>query len=605
MSGFVLVRGPQREHAVQTMCAVLHHRGEEQVMMDVHDTRIAVLCRGRAGHFRGAVGRRSGIAAFIEGWIENAADLRAAQSGVSLPTALAAEFRRRGERVLMELRGAFVAGVMEETTGRLLLHRSAAGQRPAYYWQHGDALLAASEVKAVLAHPHCSRRLDPVVLGHLLVTGVEPHDRSLAAEVLKLPPGHVLEHAPGARAVTRLLSPVRFAVGAWTDAEDAAEALHGSLDEGVRTGLCSHEGALGVFLSGGVDSYLVGESVSRQAGGRGVAGTAGVLGDSGDESTAAATRARQLGLSHVAVSWTGESADYTLLDLLDASVRATEQPGRYENALLVTHLLRQWPQLPPVLFSGDMADVLFGDPYYRALDRAELLQRVLPWAPLRQALGLIEHVPLRHARSLAQLLRMEQHDFRLYFGGQMRHQGADRLLGFDPTGPIQESFEQLAGEARDLTRSQRYCYVHLRTSGQGSIDKLERLVSAAGSDLVHPFLAADVYQLGFALPPTLKYRRGATKIVPRALAARSLPLDVVWGSRRGFSAPRGRWVTEDRAVRGAVDSLRSRDARVRGYVDGPSLDGIIHSLHGPDGHAYTDQLWILLSVELWCRHLHI
>jgi asparagine synthetase B (glutamine-hydrolysing) len=198
---------------------------------------------------------------------------------------------------------------------------------------------------------------------------------------------------------------------------------------------------------------------------------------------------------------------------------------------------------------------------------------------------------------------MRPHDFRLYFGGIFRHEGADRLLGFDPLEVIQADYNRLAQEARRLSRSQRYCLVHLRSSGQGSIDKLERLVSAAGADLVHPFLMDEVFQLGFSLPPASKYRQGRTKLVPRTLAARTLSPDAAWGRRMGFSAPRSEWILGDASLREGVDLLREPGARVRNVASGTELDRLIAASGRAGGDAHADLLWVLLSIELWAREL--
>lgn len=603
MSGFVLLSGARDPAVLAAMAGTLDHRGDVISQSSIGQTRLAVLNRTNGSHFEAAAGRAHGLLVFIEGWIEDEQHLMAKRGSGSVVEALADRIRSHGIRSLADLRGAFVAGVVDEETGRISIFRCAQGQRPVYYWSEDGVFAAATEVKAILRNPDCPRRLDPAVLAHLLVTGVEPFDASLAAAVKKIPAGHVVEYDPRGTTTVRPLSLPEFPVRA-LGVEQGTDLLDRLLRQGLETRLGPHS-SIGLFLSGGIDSYLIGRAVTGEFGDRVVTGTGGVVGDPRDETVAAADRAARLGLPNVSVPWPQGRGDTTLLELLERTVATTEQPGRYENALLVTHLLDHWPDRPSVMLSGDMADVLFGDVYYRALERAELLQR---WFGPRLRSGLataLRRVPHRSAAALAALLEMREHDFRLYFGSVFPHQGIERLLGFDPIPPIQSTFDRLVEEASHLTTSQRYCYVHLRSSGQGSIDKLERLVARAGGDLVHPFLMDEVYQLGFEVPPKLKYRAGKTKILPRSLAARSLPSDIAWGRRMGFSAPKDEWLLRDDSLREAVEELRRPTARIRAHVDGVVLDRMVQNSGTPEGKINAGNLWVLLSAELWCQRFGI
>lgn len=602
VSGFVLASGPGIAASVDSMSAILVHRGSARVEVRGVRTGLVGLNRSADGFFAATTACVDGIAVLVDGWIENSHSLLGSHPGQSLAHALAAEYGRVGVGALGRLRGAFVIAVADEPAGRLLLHRDFQGQRPGYYWSDGRVFLAASEVKAIARHPAYRARFDASVLAHLLVTGVEPYDRALAGGVFKIPPGYLVEWVEGAAPATRPLVELNVPVEPITVAE-GADRLSSLLHDGLAARLNGHR-RVGVFLSGGVDSYLVAAHLADQAAVETHAGTGGLVGDARDETAAAIARARALDIAHTAVPWPERRERETLFDLLRWTVAATEQPGRYENALLVRHLLRNWPDMPPVLLTGDMADVLFGDPYYRALDRAELLQTLLPSLALRRRFAAsLELLPLRQTRSLAELARLDRHDFRLYFGGIFRHEGADRLLGFDPFETIQVDYRRLVEDARRLSRSQRYCLVHLRSSGQGSIDKLERLVSAAGGDLVHPFLMDDVFHLAFSLPPSSKYRRGRTKLVPRTLAARTLSPGEAWGRRMGFSAPRSEWIIGDESLREGVTLLREPGARVRDVVDGGELDRLVTASGQAGGEAHADLVWVLLSVEVWAREL--
>ena len=243
------------------MVGTLEHRGDVSSQSSTGQTRLAVLNRTNGSHFKATAGRAYGLLVFIEGWIEDEQHLIAKHGSGSVVESLAAEIRSHGIRSLADVRGAFVAGVVDEETGRISIFRCAQGQRPVYYWSENGVFAAASEVKAILRSPGCPRRLNPTVLAHLLVTGVEPFDASLAAAVKKIPAGHLVEFDPRGATTVRPLSLPEFPVRALRE-EQGTDLLDRLLRQGLETRLRPHAN-IGLFLSGGIDSYLIGRAGRR------------------------------------------------------------------------------------------------------------------------------------------------------------------------------------------------------------------------------------------------------------------------------------------------------------------------------------------------------
>src|SRR5262249_31995688 len=68
-------------------------------------------------------------------------------------------YEEEGDRCVEEFDGMFAFALWDRRKLRLLLARDRFGQKPLFYSMVGDALLFASEIKALLAYPNLPRRV--------------------------------------------------------------------------------------------------------------------------------------------------------------------------------------------------------------------------------------------------------------------------------------------------------------------------------------------------------------------------------------------------------------------------------------------------------------
>ena len=85
-----------------------------------------------------------------------------------------------GEECTKHLNGIFAFGVWDEYKQQLFLARDHLGVNPLFYAQRGSAVLFASEIKALLAHPSVEAEVDAEGLASLL-TGVPLHTPGFVA----------------------------------------------------------------------------------------------------------------------------------------------------------------------------------------------------------------------------------------------------------------------------------------------------------------------------------------------------------------------------------------------------------------------------------------
>ena len=177
--------------------------------------------------------------------------------------------RAWGEAAPARLRGMFAYACYDAPRAgepaRLLLVRDQLGIKPLYYAETPQALVFASELRALLASGLVARALEPEALAAYLLLGAIPAPLTIYRGVRALEPASGLTLFPDAVADARLWRywelPHEQATALSPD--DAAEQLRALLEDAVRSQLVS-DVPLGAFLSGGLDSSAV-VALMRQA----------------------------------------------------------------------------------------------------------------------------------------------------------------------------------------------------------------------------------------------------------------------------------------------------------------------------------------------------
>src|SRR5437867_3584097 len=101
-------------------------------------------------------------------------------------------YEQWGIDFVKRLNGIFAFALWDAQRGLLHLARDRYGVKPLYYWQDGNRLLFASEIKSLLCDPSLDREVDQEVLLAYLRFRYCPEPLTLFKYVRKVPPGHVL-----------------------------------------------------------------------------------------------------------------------------------------------------------------------------------------------------------------------------------------------------------------------------------------------------------------------------------------------------------------------------------------------------------------------------
>jgi len=206
------------------------------------------------------------------GELYNDADLRRdlGREGVTFRTSCDAEtvllaLRQWGGAAVERFRGMFALGFVDTERRTLLLARDALGVKPLCFTVLPDALVFASEARAILAHPGVSAAPDLLSISAYLTTiRTSFGGRTMFEGIHTLPPGELIEldlRASEPRADQRRWftpAPVEDA-----DETEAAAAVRGSLEDSVSVHLRS-DVPLCALLSGGLDSTVTTALAARE-----------------------------------------------------------------------------------------------------------------------------------------------------------------------------------------------------------------------------------------------------------------------------------------------------------------------------------------------------
>lgn len=516
-----------------------------------------------------------------------------------------AAWRQWGPDCLSRFNGMFAFAIYDAASDSLFLARDRLGVKPLLYAQLSDgALIFASELKGLLAHPRLRRAPSPQALDDYLGLGYVPDDACLVEGVRKLPAGHFLLVRRG-RSVPSPVSwwDVDFSTADRRPVKALEEELVERLQAAVRSRMVA-DVPLGAFLSGGVDSSAVVAFMAEAS--RSAVETCSIGFDEADhdETHYAALVAERYATSHR--SRIVAASDFSLIDIL---TDAFDEPFADASALGTYQVSALAVEKVKVALSGDGADeILAGYRRHRMFQGEERVRRLLP-GPLRRAVGAagnlypkLDWAPqVFRARTTLQALGMSggeayaaavgvtpasirsaiyAPDFERHLQG---HRAEDRYVRAYEDAPARDS----------LSRAQ---YADLKIWLPGDIlTKVDRTSMAVSLEAREPLLDHRLVEYAARLPANLRLRGGTGKwLMKRALESR-LPSEILYRRKMGFVTPISAWFRGPLADQAAAIAHGSGLAEL-GWFN-PSAIAALAEDHRRGRSDHGRLLWQLLMLE--------
>jgi len=512
-------------------------------------------------------------------------------------------YEELGRRCVERLNGMFAIALWDERERLLLLARDRFGKKPLYYVEVDGGLLFGSELKSLVEHPDCPRRLDHESLAAYLAAEYVPTPRAILEGVRKLPAAHRLVWQHG-RAVVERYWDLFFEHDAVERTDDEyAEELRERLRAAVRRRLVS-DVPLGAFLSGGIDSSsVVAFMAEALPSGSVKTFSIGFREQSFDESRHARRVAEHFGTDHHEDTFTASD----MADLLPTIADALDEPFA-DASILPTYLLSRFTrEHVTVALGGDGGDeLLAGYPTFPA-DRVASLYPMPRLLHERLVMPLADLLPVSTANfsfdfKLKRFLRgagMPSGIRHPVWLGSFTPEEQRNLLVRPGRDPL-ETHRRAFGAAPTGDRVERLIYLYARTYLQDDIlVKVDRASMACSLEVRAPFLDLELVEFLGRVPARLKLRRLDTKHILKRALADVLPEGIAARAKKGFGVPVADWIKGE--LREAVqDELSAERLRRQGIFEPAAVERLLGE-HMSGRRDHRKPLWTLFMFQLWHR----
>jgi asparagine synthase (glutamine-hydrolysing) len=512
-----------------------------------------------------------------------------------------------GPECLSRLNGMFALALYDAAQDALFLARDRLGVKPLFYAELSDgALIFASELKGLLAHPLMRRTPSPQAIEDYFAYGYVPDDAAIVEGVRKLPAGHYLLVRRG-RPVPRPVQwwDVDFSNPVHRPIKALEEEMIARLEAAVRSRMVA-DVPLGAFLSGGVDSSAVVAFMAEASRGAVETCSIGFAEADHDETRYAAQVAALFATNHR--SRVVASDDFGLIDTL---ADAFDEPFADASALATYRVSELAREKVKVSLSGDGADEAFaGYRRYRLFVAEERARALLP-GPLGRAAGALgDRYPKldwapQFLRAKTTLQALGQGSGEAYARGVGVTPPAIRRQVF--TAPLhghvaEQRYVRAMAEAPAKDALSRAQYADLKIWLPGDIlTKVDRASMAVSLEAREPLLDHRLVEFAAGLPANMRLRGGTGKwLMKRALASR-LPKEILERRKMGFVTPVSAWFRGPLAAE-AEAIARSAALAETGWFDADAIATLVRA-HKSGRADHGRLLWQLLMLEKSLRRV--
>ncbi|MFC3051195.1 XrtA/PEP-CTERM system amidotransferase [Kordiimonas pumila] len=510
------------------------------------------------------------------------------------------------------LRGMFAFGIWDNRKQELFLARDRLGIKPLYYTTVSDGTFVfGSELKAILEHPACRRKLRIDALEDYLALGYVPDPKSLVAGVCTLPPACTMIKRQGQTKddIREYWSPdITGGSGVVTDASE----LLGRLEEAVKLRMIA-DVPLGAFLSGGVDSSAVVGLMSKNSTSPVETCAIGSEDIEYDESGYAERVANHFKTHHRLRFSSAEDGG-----LIRTMAKVYDDPFADLSAFPTYKVCALAREKVIVALSGDGGDELFaGYRRYKFHMMEEKLRKTIPlslrriiFGPLAKLYPKLDYAP-QFLRAKSTFEALSRSSAEAYFQTVSKTPDRDRvrlhtekmrgyLDGYHP----HERFKELAKEVEGADPLSTIQYIDLKTYLPGDIlTKVDRASMAHSLEVRVPILDHKFIEYGLRLPASDRIMDGEGKAVFKKALEGFLPDEILYRQKKGFIVPVVNWLRNELIPE--LEKLKASEILFdTGLIDQQNVCILIDEhVSGRRDHHMT--LWSLLMLNASLENLQL
>lgn len=608
------------QNKLSAMNKLIQHRGPDGEGIWVHKNQGVGLAHRRLSIIDIEAGRQPmldehGNVVCFNGEIYNYKDIRRElESSYQFKThsdteVILAGYLKWGVKVLDKLRGMFAFALWDERNGVLFCARDRFGIKPFYYSTVGKDFVFCSEVKGILPFLP-SIETDADGLQEYFTFQLCLGEKTLFQGVEQIPPGHYLLIKGGKVQRTKYWE-AQYNLD-WNHTKKYfRERLTHLLEDSIKYHLIS-DVPVGCYLSGGVDSSLVGTLAKKQLGGQNFKAFTGKfsLGPEYDESHLARITAAHSGIELHEIEIT--SADF--INNMGKVIYHLDYPVAGPGSFPQYSVSKYASENVKVCLGGQGGDEIFGGYVRYLLAYFELCIKGAIDDTMHSGNFIVTYdsiIPnLKSLQKYKPMMKefwrsglFEERD-RRYFQLVSRSEAIRPLIKDEYC-----NIEGVYGKFRDIFCGQnveKASYLDAMTNFDfktllpGLLQVEDRVSMAHGLESRVPIIDHPLIEFAATIPSNVKFENGALKLLLRETFSDVLPKEILNNKdKMGFPVPLGEWMKSD-LHEYVSDVFGSQKALQRDYL---KENFKIEELISKQG-KFDRNLWGLLSLELWQQQFH-
>lgn len=514
-----------------------------------------------------------------------------------------AAYLKWGIDCIHRFNGMFAIALYDRENESLYLVRDRIGKKPLYYWQDGENLVFASELKPIMKCPGFKKQIRQELLNRYLTEQYVNAPNTIFQNVFQVQPGMIYQFQKGKSKQWKywdVAEKYKELKGTFKGSfEDAKEELKQRLNTSVNLRMIS-DVPLGTFLSGGYDSSLMTAIAQSNSGQPVKTFSIGFEDKKYNEAIYAKEVAQYLGTEHTEMYIT--EAD--MFAVIDGLVDYYDEPFADSSqipSMLVSKLAKE---KVTVALSGDGGDEFFcGYNNYKMLldiqklDKAGALTYAVCNLPGLKQMGLMQKLPAK-----VQIIANNRHGkLKVQPFGYMQSKAAVNILKTE-----QEDYRFREEEKYEEENWQiRRMLLDMDTYLPGDIlTKVDRAAMKYSLETRCPILDKEVMEFSFALPHEYKYCRGNKKRILKELAYDYIPRELLERPKVGFSVPLDSWLRgplKEQLLSYSSESYLKRQGIFKEVQTKEMIDNYLKNgdKGAGSGANYSRMIWAYFVFQKW------
>jgi len=509
-----------------------------------------------------------------------------------------AAYEAWGKKAFARLNGMFALALFDAKERKLILARDRVGIKPLYYHADGARLIFSSEIKALLEHQSLSRHINPLAFDIYMRLGYVPAPLTMFKGVQKLLPGNMLTHTNGTSTLTSFVEAKETALLQAPRAE-LAKQLYQKVHERVQSQLVSDR-PIGLYLSGGIDSSVVLESMAA-AQGRVETFSVGFelrVGEQAEKFNAdfmlARRTAKHFGAKHHEVLVRPDE----IIPLFEEAIYHLDEPVSNATIIPMHKLSRFAKTHVAVVLGGDGGDELFGGyERYRLSLLSSYYRRVphLLRAGLNKVFPRVQKLDTEEGIArYAQFHFLKERIIRPLLSDEAYHEHS-----------AEDFFQERFFKEVRLPFETQFMKVDRQSwLPDESLLRSDKLSMSGGLEARVPLLDLSLIEFADTVPLRHKVSLQGTKLVLKEAFRSVLPKELLNQPKRGWFSPGAKWLRYPDFAAYAREVLSPDYAEAtRTLFNWATVQARLES-HLRGNYHFTE-LWMILTLQVWARRYKI